>query len=242
MFADGSTETLAQFFDVQDGVPGFGLKRKRPMTEERAERARRVAAARARRELRWALMSIGADRLLTCTFHANVTERKRALEVWARFIRLVKARYPDWRFAAVMEVQQRGAWHFHAGVEGFQPVKYLRVCWRLASGSDAGNVDVQPPRSSGISGLAGYLGKYLSKAFEWMPKGSRRYFASKDRARPVIERWWLEYSVDDAEVIRSVYRLTAGRRAIGVRQWLSPDGNAYMVRAGGPPKHEDCPF
>jgi len=90
--------------------------------------------------------------------------------------------------------------------------------------------------------LSGYLAKYLGKAFSWMPKHSQRFTASVDRQRPAITRWWIEYVADDGAVITSVYRLTAGERALGVRQWLSRDGKAYLVSCEGPPRFPDCPF
>jgi hypothetical protein len=149
-----------------------------------------------------------------------------------------------------MERQARGAIHFHAGVCGYQDVKYLRTAWRRAAGEYGGNINVAADkRRWGGEGhvwrrgkLAGYLAKYLSKAFEWMPKHSQRFTASADRVRPAIDRWWIEYFTDQGEVIQSVYRLTAGNRAFGVRQWLSSDGRAYMVSCDGAPGETPIPF
>ena len=244
-FADGSTETLCRFIDVLQeggGVP-------RPYAGPRVvrgpsdpERVRRVAEARARRELRWAVASIEADRMLTLTFGPNVQDRKVALASWSRFIRLMKARYPSWKYVAVMELQQRGAIHFHVAVRGFQPINYIRSVWRVASAENYGQPHIGKPHSSGRVGLAAYLGKYLSKAFGWIPKFARRFFASKDRERPVIDRWWINYVTDDGRVIETVYRATCGARAVGCRQWLSPDGAAYVVSCEGPPGRDPVPF
>lgn len=250
-FADGSTETLARFLDVPDEVRAPGAPRLPSDAPERAERCRRVAEARARRELRWAVRSIGADHLLTCTFRGMVEDPALARRVWEYFVKIVRARYPSWKFVSVMELQKRGAIHFHAAVKGWQDVKYLRTAWLRAAGDFGGNIDVRAhQRRFGGAGngvwvqrrLISYLAKYLGKAFEWMPKHSQRFTASINRERPVIARWWIEYAVDDAEVIRTVYAATCGDAACDVRQWLSPDGGAYMVSCEGPPKRSKVPF
>jgi hypothetical protein len=165
------------------------------------------------------------------------------------FIKLVRARYPSWKFVAVMELQQRGAIHFHAAVVGFQNVKYLRTCWQMAAGVHGGNIDVKgEARRWGGSGptwrrrgLSSYMAKYLSKAFAWMPKHAQRFTASDDRVRPKIERWWRDVE-DDAPVIAQVFCMTCGDRAVGVRQWMSLDGNAYVVSCEGPPRWPAIPF
>jgi hypothetical protein len=180
-----------------------------------------------------------------------VTDHKQARKVWAYFIECVRAKYPAWQFVAVMELQQRGCIHFHAAVKGYQDVKYLRTCWLRASGDFGGNIDVaaHKRRFGGEGGavwvqrrLVSYLSKYLSKAFEWLPKHAQRFTASADRVRPQVLRWWIEYALDDSEVIRSVYYATCGDRASGVAQWLSRDGNAYMVSSEMGALLDECPF
>jgi len=250
-FADGSTETLARFLEVPDGVRAPGASRIPVDAPERAERCRRVAEARARRELRWAIRSIGGDHLLTCTFQGMVEDPAVARRVWEYFIKMMRARYPAWKFVAVMELQKRGCIHFHAAVKGWQDVKYLRAVWRRAAGDFGGNIDVRSHqrRFGGEGGgvwvqrrLISYMAKYLGKAFEWLPKHAQRFTASVDRVRPAVLRWWIEYAVDDAEVIRTVYAATAGESCSDVRQWMSPDGGAYMVSCDGPPKRSALPF
>lgn len=250
-FANGGTETLARFIDAPTEIRAPGPRRFRHEDESVGEQYRRKAVARARRELRWALRSIEADHLLTCTFRENVQDRGAANRVWSYFIKLVRARYPHWHFVAVMELQDRGAIHFHAGVKGYQDVRYLRTCWLRAAGDYGGNIDVRAEyrRFGGGGGptwsprrLIQYLGKYLGKAMEWLPKGSHRYHASYGRPRPSVQCWWIEYSTGDDEVIRSVYRATCGERALDVTQWLSRDGGAYMVSCMGPPRYAEVPF
>jgi hypothetical protein len=217
-FPDGSVETLVRFFDVQTGARVGGNGSAREVDPElRAERSRVEAERRAKRELRWALECIGADRIVTCTFHENLQDLRVARRVWNDFVALMRARFPEWKFAAVVERQERGALHFHAGVAGWQNVNYLRTAWRRAAGKFGGNINVTPEKrrwgaeveERPVRRIASYLAKYLGKSFGWMPKGSRRFTASHDRVRPVVQRWWIQYAVD-AEVIERVYRLTCG--------------------------------
>lgn len=259
-FPGGNRETLLRKVLTYKGTPGdvvleekrkakmgaaFGL-RSGGSEEQREESNRARAERRARQQLRYACHCIQADRLLTCTYAENMTDRKKAMADWNRFRKLVMARYPKWVFVAVMEYQDRGAIHFHAAVRGFQDVNYLRAAWRRVVG--AGNIDVafrQKRNGEGtdvwrVSKIAGYLGKYLAKSFADLPKGSRRFNASHDRERPVIERWWIQARTD-AEAFEMVFRATAGGRAIDVKQWVSADGALYWV-ASPPPLRESVPF
>jgi len=248
-FPDGSVELSARFMVLEYRPVGGSSWLTKPR-EDRAQLNRINAERRARRELRWALMSIGADRLLTVTYRENMTDLKRARADWQQFIRLVRAKYPNWEYAAVLELQKRGAIHYHAGVKGWQDVNFLRACWLRVVGEAGGNVDValhkrrfgSEGESFSIRRLASYLGKYLSKAFEWMPKGSRRFIASKDRPRPVVDRWWLEVGNAKGETLEVLYRSACGYRGIGVGQWLSMCGDWYSAWSDGPPGREDCPF
>jgi len=249
-FPDGSVELTARFLTLEVVPPGGGSAWLSKPEVDRAQLNRVNAERRARRELRWALLSIRADRLLTLTYRENMQDFARARADWKAFVRLVRAKYPKWQYAVVLERQERGAIHFHAGVSGWQAVNFLRACWHRVVGSDGGNVDVAVSRGLfgternkfSIRRLATYLGKYLSKAFEWMPKGSRRFVASEDRSRPVVDRWWIEVGQDRGPVIEILYRSACGDRGIGVGQWLSMCGEWYSAWAEGPPGRSEIPF
>lgn len=166
----------------------------RDRTAEVVAQDRARAAARARSTVRRLCMTMGADRLLTCTFRRNETSASAAWSCWRRFVRLVRERMPGWRYVVVAERQQRGAFHFHAAVRGYQAVRTLRECWLEAAGD--GNIDVTPPRRGvravEASGhVARYLAKYLAKAFEDSALGSHRYRASEALKVPVV-RFWLD--------------------------------------------------
>lgn len=249
-FPNGSVEAFARpsWFDRR-AEPRPKPCRKRPKKGEKVE-GKSVdierAGRRARKRVRLLCLGIGADHLLSVTYRENMLDRERAKQDWARFVRLVHVRYPQWRYVVVTERQERGAIHFHAGVKGFQPVAYLRRCWRAVVGHDGGNIDVQGPkkrwtrpeeRAHGkewhVGKLAGYISKYMTKGLELEPVAwSKRYWASRlEDDRPVREVFWIQ-AMDGHMLIEEVYELVIGSRAVGVRQYLLPgDDVRYWVQA-----------
>jgi len=138
----------------------------RGLSENREENESR-AVRRAKSRIRQRILAAQADHLLTLTYRENMTDYDRACGDLSRFVRLVKARIPEWVYIAVPEKQKRGAWHWHMAVRGRQDVDLLRSLWRSIIGE--GNIDVQPPLGKGKDrqlGLVKYLGKYLAKGFE----------------------------------------------------------------------------
>lgn len=145
--------------------------------QERADNQQR-AARRAAGQIRRDLLTIAADRMLTLTYRANMTDRGRAVADLARFNRAMKTRYEHWASVAVMEWQARGSAHFHLGVAGFYPVEEVRAVWRAIVGD--GNIDIafRPDgRGNQYSKLASYMAKYLTKNLdEGRKPGEHRYF------------------------------------------------------------------
>ncbi len=134
-------------------------------SEHREENESR-AARRAKSRLRHLILSTAADHLLTLTYRENVTDFEQSCTDQARFVRLVKAKLPNWIYIAVAEQQKRGAWHWHMAVKGRQDVELLRALWRQVVGE--GNIDVNPPKGKAKHrqlALVKYLGKYLAKGF-----------------------------------------------------------------------------
>ncbi len=139
------------------------------------------AVRRARSRLRQLILSARADHLLTLTYRENVTDFQQASADLTRFVRMVKARTPEWVYVAVGERQKRGAWHWHMAVHGRQDVHFLRSAWRSVVGE--GNIDVNPPKGDAHNrqlALVKYLGKYLAKSFldEDRQLNARRFRAS----------------------------------------------------------------
>lgn len=154
---------------------------------------------RARQAVRHRIKAQGLDHMLTCTTRENIESVEEFGRIWARFVRLIKAKSggKDWPYCAVVEKQERGACHIHAAVKGRQDVNKLRGLWWQALGvkvkwrrgvpevlgsESPGNIDV---RSSARAkkwrsrNLASYLSKYITKAMQQVAAGKKRYWAPK---------------------------------------------------------------
>jgi hypothetical protein len=172
------------------GGAGAGL---RVMSQEQVAENRDRAERRAKQEVRRRVMAGGLEYLLSCTYRSVQRDRRKVIEDWRAFVRLVRRRYPDWAYVQVLEYQARGSLHHHAAVRGFQNVAYLRQCWWEVTGGD-GNIDVQAPRGKrGPASMARYLVKYLSKGFAQEAvhePGQHRYLTSQG-LNPVLIRFEL---------------------------------------------------
>jgi len=161
---------------------------------------------RAKTTVRWLIQRLGADHMVTLNYRENMLDTDRLKKDFDQFRRLVVARYPDWKYIAIKEPQDRGSLHLHMAVKGRQDINYLRACWYKvlgcsgARGADAlGAVHVRgPSKRWGDAGsqwrqdkLAQYLTKYLYKHFDLSEHSSKRYWASKGLPSIVVQRYWL---------------------------------------------------
>ena len=126
--------------------------------------------------------------------------------VYVATVERQRADSPDWSY------------HMHLGVNGKQNIKWLRRCWLRAIGQDLqevndwytygeklgerskGAVNVTSPNRkwSGEVGakwksnnLSAYMTKYISKEFEVVAKGKKKYWHSRGIEKPEIIRFWL---------------------------------------------------
>jgi len=114
---------------------------------------------RAKQNIRWLTKSMKADRLFTLTYRRNEVERDQVKTDFKRFLRYVTKGWKgqpgikDWQYVAVLERQDRGAFHIHCAVIGWQRISFLRAAWFKALGGQGnetgegtpGNVDVTNP-------------------------------------------------------------------------------------------------
>jgi len=145
------------------------------------ENARRNAA-RARTAIRRRIMSLGLDHMLTLTYRVNLVDFDQAVRDLRAFMKIVRREIPGYRWVAVPERQERGAWHWHIAVKGFQNVRFLREAWKRVVGD--GNIDVKGPGRKvrvGKLKLAYYLVKYISKKSDDVKMGLHRYFGTRER-------------------------------------------------------------
>jgi len=173
-----------------------------PSTEKLAENMKR-AVARAKTTIRRTIMAARLDHLLTLTYRENMQDTKRGWSDLAKLIRLVRMHIPNWPYVAVMELQERGAIHFHLAVSGHQDVALLRRLWHLViGGTKGGNIDVQFFRGSKAR-LAKYLAKYISKDLtEGNAKGVHRYKRSRGVKVPEEVMLLPHDAAIDSELIR----------------------------------------
>lgn len=239
-------------------VNGDGVKRIREEVEggTKIDNHRR-AVRRAKQNIRWQIKTICADRLLTLTYRKNQEDREEVKAHFKRFIRLVRNGWrgqsgeQDWQYVAVLERQERGAYHIHMAVKGHQNVRFLRAAWFKAIGGQGnetgegtpGNIDVTSPAKARwgtknsqwkASKLSAYLTKYLAKTFDEDVKDKNRYWHSKDIAVPKKERFILcARSLYDAlmEAV-SIIGLHYGYAIDFSRSWTSSLGDSLWLSLG----------
>jgi hypothetical protein len=215
------------------------------------------AVRRSKQNIRWLCKAMEADRLFTLTYRENQIGRDQTRADFQRFLRLVRSGWrgqvgiPDWQYVAVLEKQDRGAFHIHCAVKGFQKIKFLRACWYKALGcspdvtgeNTPGAVNVTNPdkarwghtgREWKVNKLAGYLTKYLSKTFDDSSSEKRRYWHCKAVTQPVKQRFWVSGS-DIVQAIKSTINLLGFHVGLkpSFNHWLSTSLDSYWIAGQG---------
>jgi len=142
-------------------------------------------AQRAKDRVRQRVMTLGADRMITLTYRANVEDYEKARRDFRKFVARLRRIYKAWKFVAVAEQQERGAWHWHVAVKGYQHWNTLRSEWRLVTGEDGGNIDdnykKHGHRHRSAAKIAGYISKYMGKGFDVEDKPHYRHLYLSSR-------------------------------------------------------------
>ena len=156
------------------------------------------AGKAAKKRVRQACKTIGADRMVTLTYRENMQCRETALKHWKAFCRRLR-KCNDFHYVAVMELQVRGAIHFHVAVRGRQCYHLLRSIWYSVLGTSAdgktkGQVNVRDPHKfgfgkDGVHKLAAYIAKYCTKTMECRDLDQERFFTSGGIVKPEIVAW-----------------------------------------------------
>jgi hypothetical protein len=180
------------------------------LIEDRWER-NRVAAQRAKRNLKWKVLMLRGDRLWTLTTRGGIPTWDEAWRLWGAFERYCSRRFRSFKVVVVMERHKSGFFHIHFVSNRFFDVNSLRLWWHriltstyvdsdgvtrvnplridapLRGEESPGNVDVSRVLRS--RKLCGYLSKYLSKGFESMwDKRIKRFASSKGIGEPTRSR------------------------------------------------------
>jgi len=214
------------------------------------------AVRRAKQNVRWLCMVMDADRLFTLTYRDNQSDREQTRADFSRFLRLVRSGWrgqvgiPDWHYVAVLERQERGAFHIHCAVKGWQRISYLRAAWYKALGGSGletgldtpGQVNVTNPdrarwghtgREWRVNRLVRYLTKYLAKTFDETTTEKHRYWKSKDIKVPGRRRHWV-MAFSMTEAIKSAWKTL--ELDVGLTPdcyvWLSPQNDSFFISGG----------
>lgn len=246
-----------------NGLPTGYERRKRYNDEgeisvyEREDNHHR-SVRRSAQKVRFLVKQCEADRLFTLTTRANVQDRNEFKSLFNRFLRLVKKGWkgqgglPEWRYVAVPEKQERGAYHVHCAVKGHQNINFLRTAWHKALGCPGrmsgelspGNVDVTTPRKAKwgtefsrwkVSKLAAYLTKYMTETFDEVDAEKRRYWQSKGLELPVVRRFILG-ATDMVSAIReavSILGLCYDHQLDFSISWSAKSGDSIWFSLGG---------
>lgn len=167
--------------------------------ERKSDKSLRTSIERSKRMIRKRCKQIRADRMLTLSTRLNETR----IEVWARWWDAFRRRLnklQDFHYVAVLERQERGAWHIHVAVHGRQNWKLLRSIWLSVISKDGtdGAVNDSIGRASclfrkvGGKGramrhrIATYIAKYVGKGAHDAGFNKKRYWTSKGIVLPEV--------------------------------------------------------
>lgn len=216
------------------------------------------SVTRAKQNIRWNVRQMEADRLFTVTYRENMEDREKLKADVKRFLRLVRNGWagqggnPDWRYVAVVERQERGAFHVHFAVKGWQKISFLRAAWYKALGGTGkekgdetpGQVDVTGPKKARWgtkvrewknASLSAYITKYIAKTFDEESTEKKRYWHSKDLIVPVKERFVLG-ATDLVSAIKEAMGLLYFNYGVAIdfsRSWLADSKDCLWLSIGG---------
>lgn len=222
--------------------------------EQRDLENKQRATKRARQNVRYQVKAFCADHMLTFNYRENVTDRAVVVAHWHEFVRLFRIRFPEWAYLAVLEKQERGAYHIHVAVNGRQEIRWARRCWLKAIGQSSedinawynegeklgakslGNVDVQAPKArwGGThklwrrDKLSSYLTKYIGKEFDESKKGQKKYWASRNIGKPEIKRFWLK-AKNYLEAIKEAHDLVHAKRVDNISMWADHKAGVVWI-------------
>jgi hypothetical protein len=171
--------------------------------EERHQANLERAANRAKQRVRHLCKVAGIDTLLTLTYAANMTDWDTLKLHVKEFNRRMSKAIPGWFYVAAFERQKRGAWHVHMAIHRLPAMlqasngvkvksfNVVRSVWRAVAKDFGGNIDVQAKKRNSDrapSRIAGYISKYMTKAFAEGDAWKNRFSSSKGITVPKAER------------------------------------------------------
>lgn len=149
---------------------------------------------------------LAIDRMLTLTFKENVTDLELANKALSIFLGLARKKFGTFDYICVPEYQERGAVHYHIGLNRFYQWYTLLALWRLAinkaglnpgGSSSSGGVYINKTLATGnVSRMSRYIGKYILKAIYDAKTNNIGGFATNKK------RYYVSRGVEIAEKIK----------------------------------------
>lgn len=234
------------------------LKHLAPRGEGDREKNIEYAVRRAKKDVRHKSKAMMVNALWTLTYKNNVQDRSLVLKHFDSFRRRVAALFGEWRYIAVLEKQDRGAYHVHLAthalplriMQGGTKVKswdVMRAIWRSCSGEHGGNFDESKRTSRwskhrkpirGAGAIASYIAGYVAKDMQESELNKKRYSASKDINVPDSYKAMFTSETTMRELIELAYA------AVGdniTRAWFDSTRGIFFLESDdtqqqGPPR------
>lgn len=128
---------------------------------------------------------------LTLTFKENITDYDVAFNYWKRFKQKVEYAYKiKLSYLGVVEFQKRGAIHFHICLFNVPYLEHSKL-YDMWNSVCTGGVYIERVGTDTCDNVGAYVTKYITKDsedfFDNEYKGKKRYFASRNLKKPVVE-------------------------------------------------------
>ena len=189
------------------------------------EASTQASVRRAKQRVRLLCKSMIVNSLWTLTYRVNVTDRELVLKHLDAFRRRTEKVIGDWRYIAVLEKQDRGAYHIHLAThalpktldrDGHKTKSWdvMRAIWRRITGALGGNFDESKRQSRwskvrkpirGAGNIARYIAGYVAKDMAESPLNRKRYSRSTGVDVPDAYRALWPAETPMAELIELAY-------------------------------------
>lgn len=211
------------------------------------ESNRERAVRRAKQQVRHLCKSMIVNSLWTLTYRANVQDRALVLKHLDAFRRRVVAVLGEWRYVAVLERQERGAYHVHLATHALPKrlerggvlVKswdVMRAVWRSVVGDLGGNFDEAKRKRrnghgfkaiKGAGAIARYIAGYVAKDMHESPEGKKRFSHSVGIDIPEAYRaLWRGCEVTLRELIELAYSAVGDRVT---SSWFDAERGLFFI-------------
>lgn len=213
------------------------------------EKSIESAVRRAKQKVRHLAKAMIVNSLWTLTYRDNVSDRGLVLTHLDAFRRRVNAVLGDWRYIAVLERQERGAFHIHLAthelpgklvIKGVRLKSWdvMRSIWRSIVGELGGNFDeakrkkwgrgkgTKPIRGSGA--IASYVAGYVAKDMQESELNRKRYSATKGVDIPPAYKALFPPETPWHKLIELAY---AACGANITRRWFDPISGVFFVES-----------